>query len=125
MVGATSLQDPMTQLELTLLGGFQARLEPGPPLPIAQRKVQALLAYLAVPTGQAHPRDKLAALLWGDQTTLRLSRSMWRPSSVAQPSARRKRSSKPALCTGEISSKGWPWETRRPSRSGSWPSGSG
>ena len=68
MVGATSLQDPMTQLELTLLGGFQARLEPGSPLPIAQRKIQALLAYLAVPAGQAHPRDKLAALLWGDQT---------------------------------------------------------
>ena len=35
-------------------------------LVIAIKKSQALLAYLALPLGQAHPRDKLAALLWGD-----------------------------------------------------------
>ena len=34
--------------------------------PFAIKKSQALLAYLAVPLGQAHPRDKIAALLWGD-----------------------------------------------------------
>ena len=55
----------MTRLSLTLLGGFQARLEPGPALSLPTRKAQALLAYLALPLGQAHPRDKLAALLWG------------------------------------------------------------
>ncbi len=53
-------------LQLTLLGGFQARQGPGAPLSLPTRKAQALLAYLALPLGQAHPRDKLAALLWGE-----------------------------------------------------------
>src|SRR5262249_34884681 len=29
-------------------------------------KSEALVAYLATPAGRAHPRDTLAALLWGD-----------------------------------------------------------
>jgi DNA-binding SARP family transcriptional activator len=56
----------MARLVLTLLGGFEARLGDGPPLALPTRKTQALLAYLALPPGRAHPRDKLAALLWGD-----------------------------------------------------------
>ena len=55
----------MTQLHLTLLGGFHARLQPGSAIALPTRKSQALLAYLALPLGRAHPRDKLAALLWG------------------------------------------------------------
>jgi DNA-binding SARP family transcriptional activator len=55
----------MTKLSLTLLGGFQARVDCGPALSLPMRKAQALLAYLALPVGRAHPRDKLAALLWG------------------------------------------------------------
>ena len=55
----------MARLRLTLLGGFQARLEPGGGLALPTRKSQALLAYLALPSGHAHRRDKLAALLWG------------------------------------------------------------
>jgi DNA-binding SARP family transcriptional activator/pimeloyl-ACP methyl ester carboxylesterase len=55
----------MTRLRLDLLGGFEARLEPGSPLTFRTQKAQALLAYLALPPGQAHRRDKLAALLWG------------------------------------------------------------
>ncbi|HEV8584978.1 MAG TPA: BTAD domain-containing putative transcriptional regulator [Methylomirabilota bacterium] len=55
----------MAQLRLTLLGGFQARLEPGSATSLPTRKSQGLLAYLALPLGRAHPRDKLAALLWG------------------------------------------------------------
>src|SRR2546425_10399260 len=53
-------------LKLTLLGGFQAQLEAGAALLLPTRKAQALLAYLALPLGQAHPREKLATLLWGD-----------------------------------------------------------
>ena len=56
----------MARLNLTVLGGFQARLDQGPALELPTRKSQALLAYLALPPGRSHARDKLAALLWGD-----------------------------------------------------------
>jgi predicted ATPase/DNA-binding SARP family transcriptional activator len=54
------------RLKLTLLGGFRAQLEAGAALVLPTRKTQALLAYLALPLGQSHPREKLATLLWGD-----------------------------------------------------------
>jgi TolB-like protein/Tfp pilus assembly protein PilF len=57
----------MARLQLTLLGGFEARIIPGEPLDIATRKTRALLAYLALPTGRAHSRDKLTAVLWSDR----------------------------------------------------------
>ena len=65
----------MGRLVLTLLGGFRARLDSGIPLALPTRKAQALLAYLAVPAGSAHPRDKLASLLWGNtiETSARTS----------------------------------------------------
>ena len=56
------------RLGLTLLGDFQARIGSGPPLRLRTRKTQALLAYLALPPGTAHSRDKLAGLLWGDRS---------------------------------------------------------
>jgi DNA-binding SARP family transcriptional activator len=55
----------MSSLSVTLLGGFHVRSDAGP-LTVPTRKAQALLAYLAVPAGHPHPRDKLASLLWGD-----------------------------------------------------------
>ncbi len=57
---------PEAALRLTLLGGFQARLQAGAVLSLPTRKTQALLAYLALPLGQTHSRDKLAGLLWSD-----------------------------------------------------------
>jgi predicted ATPase/DNA-binding SARP family transcriptional activator len=53
-------------LELRLLGGFEARLQAGAAFVLPTQKTQALLAYLALPLGQSHPREKLATLLWGD-----------------------------------------------------------
>ncbi len=57
----------MLRLQLTLLGGFQARLEPGKLLDISAKKTRGLLAYLALPPGREHSRDKLMGLLWSDR----------------------------------------------------------
>ena len=56
----------MSRLKLRLLGGFEAQAGLGEALAIPRRKAQGLLAYLALTPGQAHPREKLATLLWTD-----------------------------------------------------------
>jgi DNA-binding SARP family transcriptional activator/predicted ATPase len=58
----------MAGLNVTLLGGFEARLDSGKIVPLPTKKAQALLAYLGVRSGQSHSRDKLAALLWGGKS---------------------------------------------------------
>jgi TolB-like protein/DNA-binding SARP family transcriptional activator/Tfp pilus assembly protein PilF len=57
----------MPRLEVKFLGTLEVRLTPGPMLDIASKKTRALLAYLALPTGRSHSRDKLASLLWSDR----------------------------------------------------------
>ena len=57
----------MASLRITLFGGFEARLGSGETVSLAGRKAQALLAYLALPPGETHSRDKLVALLWSDR----------------------------------------------------------
>jgi DNA-binding SARP family transcriptional activator len=52
-------------LRLALFGGFSLAREEGTPLVVASRKCRALLAYLALEPRPV-PRDRLAALLWGD-----------------------------------------------------------
>ena len=47
-----------------------------PPLTLRTKKIQALLAYLALPPGREHARDKLAALLWGDLSQGRARNSL-------------------------------------------------
>jgi predicted ATPase/DNA-binding SARP family transcriptional activator len=64
------------RLALTLLGGFQARLDPGPALAVPSRKGQALLAYLALSPGRVHSRDTLAALLWAESPAERARASL-------------------------------------------------
>jgi DNA-binding SARP family transcriptional activator len=56
----------MAPLRLNLLGSFaaEAGAEQAAILGKAPKKVRALLAYLALNPGVAHPRQKLAALLW-------------------------------------------------------------
>lgn len=56
----------MTAIRLKLFGGFEGRLPDGSPLEIGTRKAQALLAFLACRPGEAHTRDRLAAMFWGD-----------------------------------------------------------
>jgi DNA-binding SARP family transcriptional activator len=57
----------MRRLSVELLGGFTARVGADTPLALPTRKARALLAYLAVPPGRFHSREKLTALLWGDR----------------------------------------------------------
>jgi DNA-binding SARP family transcriptional activator len=86
---------PRRGVALTLLGGFHARLTSGAALDVPTHKYRALVAYLALPPGRAHPRDKLVALLWGDlaraqgrtrlrQATLALRRALgrWAPAAL-------------------------------------------
>jgi DNA-binding SARP family transcriptional activator len=56
------------RLAVRLLGGFEARFEGGGPLEVPTHKYRALLAYLALSAGRAHPRDKLVTLLWPDRS---------------------------------------------------------
>src|SRR5262249_36268255 len=71
----------MARACLTLLGGFEARLDDGTSLGLPTHKYKALLAFLAMPPGQAHPRDKLVALLWGElpreQGRAALRQALW------------------------------------------------
>src|SRR5262245_31529648 len=54
-------------LQLRLLGGFEARSGSGAAIDIVAKKTRALFSYLALSAGQAHPREKLATLLWSDR----------------------------------------------------------
>src|SRR5262245_34727616 len=51
-------------LKIHLLGGFAVRDSDGQPIAFPTRKAEALLAVLAAPPGTAHPRERLATLLW-------------------------------------------------------------
>jgi DNA-binding SARP family transcriptional activator len=83
----------MARLTLALLGGFQGRLDTSTPLTLPTRKTQALLAFLALPPGRSHPRDKLASFLWGSGSEpqarqgLRQSLFTLRKAVPAQPPA--------------------------------------
>lgn len=57
------------RLDLTLLGGFEARSPSGAAVTLHTKKAQALLAYCAVHPDQPQSREKLATLLWGDRET--------------------------------------------------------
>src|SRR5258708_33653543 len=58
----------MAKVNLALLGGFRLQKDSGEPIPLSTKKAGALLAYRALHPGQAQPRPKLAALLWGDHS---------------------------------------------------------
>src|SRR2546427_2641506 len=66
----------MARLYLELLGGFSARLDLGRSCVLPTRKAQALLAYLALPAGRFHSREKLTALLWGEKAEARARHSL-------------------------------------------------
>ncbi len=51
---------------LTLLGGFELRPAGGPVADLPSQKDRALLAVLAIASGEAHSRERLAGLLWSE-----------------------------------------------------------
>lgn len=57
----------MAVVELTLFGGFQARLATGQVIDLPGQKDRALLAILVLSAGATLSRDKLASLLWSDR----------------------------------------------------------
>ena len=56
----------MQPLYISLFGGIAVRDGTGRSLALTGRKDRALLGFLAASAGVPWPRDKLAALLWGD-----------------------------------------------------------
>jgi DNA-binding SARP family transcriptional activator len=56
----------MTRVRLSLFGGFDCRSNDNDIVMFPTRKVRALVAYLAVKTGNPQSRDHLARLLWDD-----------------------------------------------------------
>lgn len=56
----------MGGLTLSLLGPFEAALDGAPLAELRSTKARGLLAYLASKPGFPHPRETLAALLWGN-----------------------------------------------------------
>jgi DNA-binding SARP family transcriptional activator/predicted ATPase len=72
----TGTSPTMPRFTLALLGGLRGRRDASTPLTLPTRKTQALLAFLAVPPGRAHPREKLAGLLWGGMPEAQARRSL-------------------------------------------------
>jgi DNA-binding SARP family transcriptional activator/tetratricopeptide (TPR) repeat protein len=65
----------MASLQIELLGGFSVRTASGEFCPLPTNKTRALLAYLSLPAGRFHSRQKLTALLWGDSAEGRAQQS--------------------------------------------------
>lgn len=57
----------MTEIRLTLFGGFIALGADGKAVALPARKCEALLAILACRNGETQPRERLIGLLWGDR----------------------------------------------------------
>lgn len=57
----------MSKLEFILLGHFECLLPSGLRISLPMRKVEMLLAYLALAPGLRHPRARLTRLLWSER----------------------------------------------------------
>ena len=66
----------MANLDVRLLGGFEARFDSGQKIALSTRKAEALLAYLALAPGRARSRDQLAGLLWSDRAEAQAKSSL-------------------------------------------------
>lgn len=65
LAGAPAVQP----FRISLLGGFELHSASGEPISLPGRNGRGILAYLAMSSGRAQARDKLATLLWGARTS--------------------------------------------------------
>jgi DNA-binding SARP family transcriptional activator len=70
------------KLHIDLLGGWSVRSGDHGSRALPTKKSQALLAYLAVPPGRFHAREKLTAMFWGDSSET-LARQSFRQALVS------------------------------------------
>lgn len=70
------MEHRVSQLTVTLLGGFELTLGSGVTRVLPTRKAEALLAYLAVEPGRRYSRDMLGTLLWRDREDAQARRSL-------------------------------------------------
>jgi TolB-like protein/DNA-binding SARP family transcriptional activator len=64
------------EIKFILFGGFAAQWPDGSAIELSTRKAEALLAYLACRAGEAQPRDRLTALLWGERADAQARHSL-------------------------------------------------
>ena len=57
----------MARINIDLLGNFRVRLEDGYEQLFPTKKARMLCAYLALPCGTTHSRERLASLFWDDR----------------------------------------------------------
>ncbi|MPY81207.1 MAG: AAA family ATPase [Actinophytocola sp.] len=62
------MDEPDPGVRVRLLGGFELRTPGDAPLDLESARAESLLGYLALHRDRAHPRQRLAALLWPDST---------------------------------------------------------
>ncbi len=79
----------MSTLRVRLFGRFSVRRERQPVVGLDASKVQELLCYLLLYRDRPHPRESLAALLWGDTPTAQarknLRQTLWQLQSALDP----------------------------------------
>ena len=66
----------MARCCITLFGNMQVSLDGGPLHALESGKVRGLLAYLAVESGQAHERERLAGLFWPEMSEAQARHSL-------------------------------------------------
>ena len=70
-----------------LLGGFEMRRATGEVVDILGQRDRALLAFLAIASGDTHPRERLAGMLWsehGDRQARQLKQALLRRAAVSR-----------------------------------------
>lgn len=72
----------VTELSLTLFGGFRLARNSGEEVVVSSKRAQAILAFLALNSDQQTTRDKLTGVLWQDRSEEQARHSLRQELSV-------------------------------------------